>query len=297
MTAKHRSSPAPENQESAELLEMLFDSQPNSSSLQRTPVALRSEKAQRDYALRGFLRRTWVDGVLKHSERLFVLAALIVFSIWFVDGPVRDWWYEYNHSTELTTHVTAPSEGTHTTVGDLVEEGVRAAPLPYVTSDMLAAEPVEDFIAPREAVPREALAIEQQPSKLVVPTIGLDTSIEEVFIVNGVWEVAEYAAGYLNGTALPEEEGNTVLAGHAGMRGAVFRDLGQLRVDDDIYLDAGGWRYHYRVSHSTTVWPTQVEVLDPSDSPVLTMITCTNWDTQRLVVVADLVGSQPSPKT
>lgn len=297
MTAKHRSSHAPDNQESLELLEMLFESQPTPSNLQRTPVALRSEKAQRDYILRGFLRRTWVDGVLKHSERLFVLAALIVFSIWLIDGPIRDWWYDRSNTTELSTGVVAPSDVAHTKVGDLVEEGVRAAPLPYVTSDMLAADPVEDFITPRQAMPREALAVEQQPSKLVVPAIGLDTSVEEVFIVDGVWEVAEYAAGYLHGTALPEEEGNTVLAGHAGMRGAVFRDLGQLSIDDDIYLDAGGWRYHYRVRHSTTVWPTQVEVLDPNDSPVLTMITCTNWDTQRLVVVADLVGSQPSPRT
>jgi sortase A len=49
------------------------------------------------------------------------------------------------------------------------------------------------------------------------------------------------------------------------------------------------------VRDSKNVWPTQVEVLDPTDTPVVTLITCTNWDTQRLVVVADLVDSKPSP--
>jgi sortase A len=116
--------------------------------------------------------------------------------------------------------------------------------------------------------------------------------VVETFIVNEEWEVAEYAAGYLNGTAFPGD-GNTALAGHAGLRGAVFRDLGALQWGDDVYVDAGGWRFHYRVRESKNVWPDQVEVLDPSQTPILTLMTCTNWDTQRLVVVADLVESKP----
>ena len=85
------------------------------------------------------------------------------------------------------------------------------------------------------------------------------------------------------------------MAGHAGIRGAVFRDLGAVAATNDIYLDAAGWRYHYRVRDSKSVWPNQVEVLDATPKPVLTLMTCTNWDTQRLVVVADLVDSKPIP--
>jgi sortase A len=33
-------------------------------------------------------------------------------------------------------------------------------------------------------------------------------------------------------------------------------------------------------------------VLDPTPTPTLTLITCTNWDTQRLIVIGDLVGAQ-----
>ena len=104
------------------------------------------------------------------------------------------------------------------------------------------------------------------------------------------------AAGYLHDTALPGS-GNTVLAGHAGIRGAVFRDLGALVYNDDIYLDAAGWRYHYRVRDAKSVWPNQVEVLDATPRPVLTLMTCTNWDTQRLVVVAALIDSGTPTKS
>jgi sortase A len=120
--------------------------------------------------------------------------------------------------------------------------------------------------------------------------------VKEVFVVDGAWQVADYAAGYLNGTGLPGETGNTVLAGHAGLRGAVFRDLGALAPGDTIFLDAAGLRYHYRVRELKSVWPNQTEVLDPTTTATLTLLTCTNWDTQRLVVVADLLESKPSPR-
>jgi len=47
------------------------------------------------------------------------------------------------------------------------------------------------------------------------------------------------------------------------------------------------------VRDTKVIWPTQVEILDPTLKPTLTLLTCTNWDTQRLAVIADLVDSQP----
>src|SRR5258706_6018452 len=126
--------------------------------------------------------------------------------------------------------------------------------------------PAIDFMAPRGHPPAAPVAVAPQPSRLLIPALSLDTAVKEVFIVDGVWRVAEYAAGYLQDTALPGDGdnggGNTVLAGHAGLRGAVFAGLGALSAGDDISLDAGGWRYHYRVRDIKSVWPTQVEVLD-----------------------------------
>jgi sortase A len=87
--------------------------------------------------------------------------------------------------------------------------------------------------------------------------------------------------------------GNTVMAGHAGIRGSVFRDLGQLQIGDAILVEAGGWQYGYRVRAVERVGPLQVEVMAPTPTAVLTLITCTAWDTQRLIVIADLVESRP----
>ena len=119
--------------------------------------------------------------------------------------------------------------------------------------------------------------------------------IKEVFIVNNQWEIAQYAAGYMNGSGLPGVPGNLAISGHAGLYGAVFASLGALNPGDDIYVDAVGKRYHYRLRTASAVWPNQTEVLDSTETPTMTLITCTNWDTQRLIAQADFVDSSLVP--
>lgn len=294
-----------------QLLQRLIETPPAPADGWHAPVALRSREEQRRHALRGYLLRTWVDRVLHHAEVLLATAALLVFGYWFLDGPARDWLHEQRagRATPAAQHgtLTAPPPDVApgaTPVPPTPSEpitGVAAAlaeavPLPYVTIDMTAPEQQRGIEgAERKATSQPVPKLAPQPTRLQIPAIGLDTPVYEVFVVDGAWEVAEYAAGFLNGTALPGEGGNTALAGHAGLRGAVFRNLGALAPGDEVFVDAGGRRYRYRVRETKAVWPTQVEVLDPTETPVLTMITCTNWDTQRLVVVADLVDSHPAP--
>lgn len=280
--------------ETLDLLERLIQSPLPARDEPLAPVALRSAEAQRDVALRGFLRRTWVDGLLQHAERLLLFAAVAVFLFWFIEGPLRDWLYVANAEEQPAAASRPAATAVVPTAATAAEPASQLVPLPFTTPDMAqpGAAP-DDFIVPRSAPARPEAPVAPQPTRLEIPAIELDTSVKEVFVVDGAWEVAEYAAGFLSGTDLPGE-GNTALAGHAGLRGAVFRDLGSLNPGDDVYLEAGGWRYQYRVRESFSVWPTQTEVLAPSESPVLTLITCTNWDTQRLVVVADLVASKPS---
>jgi sortase A len=148
------------------------------------------------------------------------------------------------------------------------------------------------FLAP-QTMAASPVQADQRPQRMYIPRVGLDTPVIEVFLEGSTWQVADYAAGYHHGSALPGTPGNTVMAGHAGLRGAVFRDLPNLTTGDEVVIDTGDWRYHYRVREIKNVWPTQVEVMDPTPTPTLTLITCTNWDTQRLVVVADLVDARP----
>lgn len=294
MATRPRPTSASENQGSQDLLQALLETPPAPAASWPQPVALRSRVELRNHALGGYLLRTWVDGLLSHLEWVLAVAALLVFGFWLADGPIRDWLHERQAATAPAAVPVAAAAPPAPTAPPR-QNRASAAPLPFTTPNMELPAAESDFIAPRPRPQPEPVAVAPQPTNLLIPAIAVDTPVKEVFVVDGAWEVADYAAGYLHDTGLPGEAGNTVLAGHAGLRGAVFRDLGALKPGDDVYLDAAGWRYHYRVRDSKNVWPTQVEVLDPTDTPIVTLITCTNWDTQRLVVVADLVDSKPSP--
>ncbi len=134
----------------------------------------------------------------------------------------------------------------------------------------------------------------QPPTRLVIPRIDLDSPVVEVGIVDGAWEVAKYAVGHHLGTALPGQPGNLVLSGHRGLYGAPFKRLPELKIGDEILVyDALGRVFRYRVAQMVEVWPTQVEVMYPTRDPTITLITCTEYDTKRLVVRGVLEGQAP----
>jgi sortase A len=292
MANRPQPTPISEDDPSA-LLAALLGAPTVPSEARRPPIGLRSTPELQRQALRGFRLRTWVDTWLQYGERLLLVLALLVFGYWLVDGPVRDWLHAQEPAL-ASAPVAAAAVPSLPTAGPANRRADRTVPLPSENITSASAPAMDGFMAPRQAAVSAPLAVAPQPTHLLIPSIQLDTPVKEVFVVDGAWEVADYAAGYLHDTGLPGS-GNTVLAGHAGLRGAVFRDLGALGANDDIYLDAAGWRYHYRVRDSKSVWPNQVEVLDSTPTPVLTLMTCTNWDTQRLVVVADLIDSKPIP--
>lgn len=290
MASQPRSRRTQSDSDALDLLNELLESTPAPRRTRSVPIPLRSIERERDHTLRGFLRRTWVDFILKYAERALIFAALLVFGMWFTDGPLRDWLHQQRAASaaqRLPPTVASPPSGA------AVSNGRVAALLPYTSPETPALDG-DEFLVPRPAAPAGPIIQARDPQRLVVPKLALDTPVKHVFVVGGAWEVADYAAGFMDGTALPGDAGNTVLAGHAGLRGAVFRDLGQLAPGDEVYLEAGGWRFHYRVRETTSVWPNQVEVIDSRGRAELTLITCTNWDTQRLVVVADLLDSKPS---
>lgn len=297
MSVQPSRQPDSTQQEDETLLEMLISAPLAPTKAWQKPVVLRSLDEHRRYALKGYRLRTWVDHWLHHAERLFGIAALLIFITWAVDGPIRDWW----HARQAVRHAAPVQASLRATAvvrlsAPAMPDHVApvSAPLPFTTPDMQQPLVSEGFLAPRSVI--SASGEEQQstlPRRLIIPDLDLDTPVVEVFIVDGAWQVADYAAGYLHGTGLPGDPGNMALAGHAGLRGAVFRDLGRLSAGADIFVDAGSWRYQYRVREMRNVWPTDVDVLDPTPTPTITLITCTNWDTQRLIVIGDLVGAQP----
>lgn len=142
-------------------------------------------------------------------------------------------------------------------------------------------------------VPRIVSSAQAWPStwpRLEIPAIGLVVPIVDTSVVNGQWQVAAYAAGHLQGTSIPGQTGNVVLAGHDDVFGSVFQNIGQLASGDSVVITSNGLTYHYVVASQQVVLPTQTSVLNPTSDNRLTLLTCTPYevDTHRLVVIAHL---------
>jgi sortase A len=81
----------------------------------------------------------------------------------------------------------------------------------------------------------------------------------------------QLAVGHIPGTALPGEGGNVGLAGH---RDTFFRRLKDIAPDDEIRVVTPEGSFIYRVERTNVVQPEDIWVLDPTSTPVLTLITC-----------------------
>jgi sortase A len=132
-----------------------------------------------------------------------------------------------------------------------------------------------------------------------IPKIGLDQ-----LIVQGVGLAdLRKAPGHYPSTPLPGEQGNAAIAGHRTTYGAPFNRLGELVDGDEILVTTVKGSFTYTVGRIHVVKPSQVEVLDPTPTPVLTLTTCHPKYSakERLVVVANLAPGQkatvatPSP--
>jgi sortase A len=79
-------------------------------------------------------------------------------------------------------------------------------------------------------------------------------------------------AGHIEGTPLPGENGNSGIAGH---RDTFFRELKDLRENDEIQLQTPTELIHYEVDWVKVVDPDDITVLEPSPSgSTLTLVTC-----------------------
>jgi sortase A len=282
------------------------------------PVALRPAIARQRVVLERYRSSTRVDGVLRYTQHALLAGALGLGVYWFADGVLHDWMAKQAASAAaaasqpavgMATNRVQPGDAPRQNQGEpaaaAAQQEVPAAPVTstgaarqllqalatasFPEPEVVPPAPLPARITYSVVVPKHNLV----PVHLRIPSIGVDTPVKNVYVRDDDWEVAEYAAGYMVGTGLPSQPGNVGISGHAGLRGGVFLKLPALQPGADVFVYSGGWRHVYRVRGSQTVWPTQIEVLDPTDRPTLTLLTCTNWDTQRLVVTADFVGSEP----
>jgi sortase A len=103
------------------------------------------------------------------------------------------------------------------------------------------------------------------------------------------------AIGHLSDTPLPWQEGNSTLAGH---RDTFFRPLQHIRVGDELRVSTVRGDFRYQVRETMVVGPDDVWVLDPTDRPMLTLITCYPFNyvgkaPRRFIVRAERTSTSP----
>jgi sortase A len=122
-----------------------------------------------------------------------------------------------------------------------------------------------------------------------VPAIQVDAPV----VLGDGWEQLKKGVAQHVGTADPGKNGNMVLSAHNDIFGEIFRDLDRLKPGDEVIVFSNQRSYTYIVVDTQVVEPTQVEVMAPTNQPVVTLISCYPYlvDDQRIVVTARLQGS------
>lgn len=123
--------------------------------------------------------------------------------------------------------------------------------------------------------------------RIVIDGVGLDT-----LVVKGhSRENLKRGPAWVDYTDLPGPTGNVGISGHRTTYGAPFRKLDALTDGDTIYVYSPYRRYRYVVSKTFQVTPDKVEVLDTTDTPMLTLTAChpPYSARYRLIVQSELV--------
>jgi sortase A len=126
----------------------------------------------------------------------------------------------------------------------------------------------------------------EQATRIQIPVIGVDAPVVE----GDDWESLKQGAGHHIGSANPGESGNCIVSAHNDIFGQIFRYLPDLDLSDEIFVHTASQVYRYVVTQKRFVEPTDVSVMYPASSPVLTLISCYPYgiDTHRIVVTAEL---------
>jgi sortase A len=141
-------------------------------------------------------------------------------------------------------------------------------------------------------------------TRLVIPKMGLDSMVKYVPFSGSTWLISglKQEIAWMGDTSWPGLGGNTGLAGHVdlvtGAKGP-FWNLKDLKAGDEVTLYTEKNIYTYRVREQTVVEDYDLSVIQPTDKPQLTLITCTTWNAElymylkRLVVYADFANVRP----
>jgi len=185
--------------------------------------------------------------------------------------------------------------------------GMTPTPTPLITAVVLPSGHTPPT-SPGGAQPNEAEIPENlRPLVQSIPAVAIASpgpeQARDIFIpalwnasapvVQGdAWETLKRGVGQHIGSADPGQVGNLILSAHNDIFGELFRDLDKLKPGDEIYVYTATRQYLYRVTGLRIVEPTEVDVMEPTAKPTITLISCYPYmvDNQRIVVFGELVS-------
>ncbi len=133
------------------------------------------------------------------------------------------------------------------------------------------------------------------PTQLIIPELDVGWPV----VLADARHMPRFkAVGWLFGSAAPGQTGNLVLFGHQGGKYGTLMRLHEIHRDQIVTVRSDAGDHHYQVREIYETTPDDVAVLAPTDTPTLTLITCSGpWDVinqtneRRLIVKAVYVGS------
>lgn len=142
-------------------------------------------------------------------------------------------------------------------------------------------------VAPVEKPRTGSVRPKPPANRFVIPKIGVDVAIvegsQDDALNRGIWHIP--------GTSSPDKGSNMVLSGHrfrflSGPRTLYLLD--RMEKGDPMIVYWQGKEYDYVVTGKRIVRPNQVEILDATDKPRLTVFTCSPLFStkERLVLIA-----------
>ncbi|MBI2009895.1 MAG: sortase [Candidatus Chisholmbacteria bacterium] len=130
------------------------------------------------------------------------------------------------------------------------------------------------------------LRIESLPQTLLIPSQGIEVPIYPSQVRDGKWETTPKGVSYLVSTALPGNQGNSVIYGHNWAN--ILGKLPDVETGQQVLLTWGDGRIErFEIVQTTEVTPDQTHILAPTDDVRLTIYTCSGFlDRKRFVIVA-----------
>jgi len=119
--------------------------------------------------------------------------------------------------------------------------------------------------------------------RLEIPKLGLNLSIVGVPSTDSGWDVTwlDKSAGWLNGSAFPTWNGNSVITAHvwdALNQPGPFANLKSLRYGDLVKVHAFGKVYTYEIRESKTISPQNTStVFQHEEKSWITLVTCEDY--------------------